>query len=80
MVRNLVQVMKVRMMDVQPGDVINKNAEDARGWFLVDDIQQLPSGDYAVLAATDKNSINGSPYEIVGVQVVKTVEVAAAAA
>lgn len=75
MVRNIVQVIKVRMRDVHPGDVINKNADDVRGWFLVKDIQELPSGDYAVIAESDKNSINGGAYDMVGVQIAKGVEV-----
>ena len=79
MVRTIVQVIQVRMRDVPPGDVINKNGDDVRGWFLVKDIQELPSGDIAVLAESDKNSINGGAYDLVGVQIAKAVEVPASA-
>ena len=79
MVRTIVQVIQVRMRDVHPGDVINKNGDDARGWFLVKDIQELPSGDIAVIAESDKNSINGGAYDMVGVQIAKAVEVPASA-
>ncbi len=79
MVRTIVQVIQVRMRDVHPGDVINKNGDDVRGWFLVKDTQELPSGDIAVLAESDKNSINGGAYDLVGVQIAKAVEVPASA-
>lgn len=75
MVRTIVQVIQVRMSDIQPGDIINKNADDPRGWFLVKDLQPLPSGDIAVLAETDRNSINGGAYDMVGVQYTKQVQV-----
>ena len=48
MVRTIVQVIQVRMSDVMSGDIINKNADDPRGWFMVKDIQPLPNGDIAV--------------------------------
>lgn len=79
MVRTIVQVIQVRMSDVMSGDIINKNADDPRGWFMVKDIQPLPNGDIAVLAETDRNSINGGPYDMVGVQVTKRVEIPDAA-
>jgi len=79
MVRTIVQVIKVRMRDVHPGDVINKNVDDPRGWFLVKDLQELPNGDFAILAETDKFSINGGAYDMVGVQLANDVEVPASA-
>lgn len=72
--RTLVQVVKMRMGDLLVGDVINKNPDDPRGWFTVHELQELPNNGLAVLASTSKNSINGSPDDIVGVQVRQTVE------
>lgn len=63
------------MQDVLPGDIINKNLEDPRGWFEAVGLQELPNGDINVLASTDRNSINGGPYDIVGVQLTKDVQV-----
>lgn len=75
MQRTLVQVMQVRMTDLHPGDIVNKNHEDARGWFEVHEVQELPNGGIAVQASSEKDSINGGPYDIVGVQVTKAVEI-----
>lgn len=67
--------MQVRMSDLQPGDIVNKNHGDARGWFEVKELHELPNGGVAVQAASEKDSINGAPYDIVGVQVTKDVEI-----
>ncbi len=75
MQRTIVQVMQVRMTDLRPGDVVNKNHADPRGWFKVVDIQELPNGDVSVIAERASDSMNSAPYDIVGVQLVKTVEV-----
>jgi len=72
--RTLVQVVKMRMGDLLVGDVINKNPDDPRGWFTVHELQELPNNGLAVLASTSKNSINGSPDDIVGVQVRQAVD------
>jgi hypothetical protein len=75
MQRSIIQVMQVRMSDIRPGDIINKNHSDPRGWFEVTELQELPNGDIFVIAATEKNSINGGSYDIVGVQLRKTVQI-----
>lgn len=80
MVRTIVQVTQVRMRDVHPGDVINKNHDDPRGWFVVTDVQELHTGQYAIIADSDKNSINGGPFDMVGVQIAKQVEIPVSAA
>lgn len=75
MQRKMVQVMKVRMRDVFPGDVVNKNADDPKGWIDVIQIQELPNNGIVLAAESDRDSINGSLNDIVGVQIIKTVEV-----
>lgn len=75
MQRKMVQVMKVRMKDVHPGDVVNKNADDPRGWFSVVELQELPNDGIVLVAKTDRDSINGNIFDIVGVQIIKSVEV-----
>jgi len=67
--------MQVRMSEVQPGDVCNKSHVDAKGWFLVKELQELPNGGIAVIGLSDKDSINGGAYDMVGVQVSKLVEI-----
>ncbi len=75
MQRNMVQVMKVRMRDVLPGDVVNRNAEEPRGWVEVLQIQELPNHGIVLVAESDRDSINGNQNDIVGVQIVKAVDV-----
>lgn len=77
MQRNMVQIMKVRMRDVLPGDVVNRNADEAKGWIDVIELQELPNKGIVLLAESDRDSINGNHNDIVGVQIVKAVEVAA---
>ncbi len=79
MQRTIVQVMQVRIMDLRPGDIVNKNHADSRGWFKVIDIQELPNGDVSVIAERASDSMNSAPYDIVGVQLAKAVEIPAAA-
>ena len=73
--RTMVQVMKVRMKDVFPGDVVNRNADEPRGWVEVVEVQELPNNGIVLAANSDRESINGNINDIVGVQVSKTVEV-----
>ena len=76
MQRKMVQVMRVRMKDVLPGDIVNKNADEPKGWITVVDLQELPDGGIVLAAERDRDSINGHLHDIVGVQIVKSVEVA----
>lgn len=75
MQRVMVQVMQVRMKDVLPGDIVNKNYEAPTGWFEVVELQELPNNGIVLAANSDRDSINGTVNDIVGVQVTKVVEV-----
>lgn len=72
--RTLVQVVKVRMSDLVPGDIINRNADESKGWFQVRELQPLPNGAVAVIAVYEKDSINSAPNDLVGLQVHKVVD------
>ena len=75
MQRKMVQVMRVRMKDVLPGDVVNKHADEPKGWITVIELQELPNNGIVLAAESDRDSINGEINDIVGVQVIKSVEV-----
>ena len=75
MQRNMVQVIQVRMRDVIAGDVVNRNADEPRGWVEVVETQVLPNDDIVLAAKSDRDSINGNRNDIVGVQVVRAVEI-----
>lgn len=77
MQRNMVQVMKVRMRDVLPGDVVNRNADEPRGWVEVVQVQELPNNAIVLVAPSERDSVNGNYNDIVGVQVIKAVELPA---
>lgn len=74
MLRTVVQVIQVRMRDVHPGDIINKSLDDPKGWFRVQDTEELHTGDYSIIAASAGDSINGAPYDMVGLQIAKQVD------
>ena len=67
--------MKVRMRDVLPGDVVNKNADEPKGWIEVLQLQELPNNGIVLAAESDRDSINGNLNDVVGVQIIKTVDV-----
>lgn len=75
MQRTIVQVMTVRMADVLPGDIVNKNADRPIGWFEVVELQELPNNGIVLAAKSDRDSVNGTIYDMVGVQLTKVVEV-----
>lgn len=75
MQRKMVQVMKVRMRDVLPGDIVNRNADEPKGWVDVIQIQELPNNGIVLVAESDRDSINGNLNDIVGVQIIKAVEI-----
>ena len=61
----------MRMTELMPGDIVNRNPAEPRGWFEVDHLEPLPNGAVAVIAVNEKDSINGAPNDLVGVQVTK---------
>lgn len=67
--------MTVRMADVLPGDIVNKNADLPIGWFEVVELQELPNNGIVLAAKSDRDSVNGTIYDMVGVQLTKVVEV-----
>jgi hypothetical protein len=74
MPRTIVQVARMRIIDVAIGDVMNRDPEATSGWFVVDEIRRLPSGDLNVTGTSTRDSIMGADNDIVGVQVPKIVE------
>ena len=73
--RTMVQVMQVRMADVLPGDIVNKNHDAQTGWFEVTELQELPNNGVVLAAHSDRDSVNGTVNDIVGVQITKVVEI-----
>lgn len=83
MQREIVTTVNVRMNAVEIGDIVNRNPEDGRGWFVVDSITDIGPGKLALADATSQNTASGQGIEVIAVQITAMVnfeEVAAAAA
>ena len=75
MQRTVVQIARMRLADVRPGDVISNHPEEEFGWFIVRNLRQLPSGDLIASGETTSQSVKGSPVDMVGIQVTKSVDI-----
>lgn len=74
MERKIVHVAMIRIVDIAVGDVMNRDPAAMSGWFVVDEIRRLPSGQLNVTSTSSRDSIMGSDHDIVGVQVPQVVE------
>lgn len=74
MQRNIVQVARMRMEDVLPGDVVNRVPDATGGWFCVGIIETLLDGSTQFSSADRRVTLSGGPTDICGVQVLKPVE------
>ena len=74
MQRTFVRVATMRILDLAVGDVVNPEPDARSGWFVVEEIRRLPSGEMTVTNAASRGNVMGGPYDIVGVQVSKVVE------
>lgn len=75
MQRTIIQIARMRLADIESGDVVNPNPEDELGWFEVQVIRQLPSGELIASGKTQTQSAKGTPWDLVGVQIAKQVDV-----
>jgi len=66
----------VRICDVQPGDVINRNDANMDGWFAVADVETLHDGRIALADERHQNTITGTSLDLVGLQLVRQLNVA----
>jgi len=72
--RVVIQVAHVRMGDLRVDDVVNGKPAAEQGWFRIQMICQLPSGDLVATGETTAYSLKGSPWDLVGIQVAKRVD------
>ena len=75
MQRTVVQSARMRIADLEVGDVVNGHPEEEFGWFEVQTIRQLPSGEIVANGRSSAQAVKGSPYDLIGVQFTKVVEV-----
>lgn len=75
MERNLVQVARIRAREVVIGDVINRLADEQKGWFVVGVVENLFDGTIAFSSSDRKLSFGTSPLDIVAVQTLKPINI-----
>lgn len=75
MSRNIVQVARMRLMDVMPGDVVNRAPDATGGWFQVAIIEALFDGSTLFSSADRRITLSGAPTDICGVQVLKPMDI-----
>lgn len=74
MQRTIVQIARMRIIDLAVGDVMNRDPEATSGWFVVEDIRRLHNGQLNITNTATKVSMMGDDHDIVGVQIPKLVE------
>lgn len=77
MQRTVVQIARIRIGDLERGDVVNGDPDAEIGWFVVTNKRELPSGELVVSGEAAADSVKGQALDLVGVQVTKQVEVQA---
>lgn len=74
--RTIVQIARMRLADVTEGDVVNGQPDNEHGWFEVCEVRELPSGERVAAGAASTQSVKGSTWDLLGVQIAKAIEVA----
>ena len=74
MQRTIVQVTRMRIIDLAVGDIVNNDPTATTGWFPIEEIRRLPNGDINVTNVATRDSVMARDYDIVGVQVTKRVD------
>lgn len=68
--RSRVEIVQIRVADVQSGDVVNKRGPEKNGWIEVERLERLESGDYVVHDVRDADSFTATGYDLIWLQTV----------
>ncbi len=68
--RSRIEIVMIRAVDAQSGDVVNKRGPEKTGWIEVSKLEPLPDGSFVVHDETDKDSFSARGYDLVWLQVV----------
>lgn len=68
--RSKVEIVQIRVADVESGDVVNKRGPERNGWIEVDRVEQLESGDFVVHDVRDVDSFTATGYDLIWLQTV----------
>ena len=69
-VRSRIEIVQIRVADVESGDVVNKRGPEKTGWIEVERLEQLPAGDYVVHDIEDQDSFTSHGYDLIWLQTV----------
>ncbi|MEZ5167221.1 MAG: hypothetical protein R2695_12325 [Acidimicrobiales bacterium] len=72
--RSKVEIVQIRVADVQSGDVVNKRGPERTGWIEVERVERLDSGDFVVHDAGERDSFTATGYDLVWLQTVLSLQ------
>jgi len=72
--RSKVEIVQIRVADIESGDVVNKRGPERSGWIEVDRLEQLESSDYVVHDIHDTDSFTSTGYDLVWLQTVLSLQ------
>jgi hypothetical protein len=72
--RRIIKTAKVRIVDSQVGDIVNRNPDAEKGWFQVAEIKTLFNGDLQLADETSYVTITGGDNDLIGVQFSQLIE------
>ncbi len=73
--RQFAKIARMRISDVQVGDVVNKYPDAESGWFVVAQINRLFDGKLQVSDFALDQAVSGMDFDMIGVQFISSVPV-----
>ncbi len=73
--RRIIKTAKVRLVDAQVGDIVNRNPDAEKGWFQVCEVKTLFNGDLQLADETSYVTITGGDNDLIGVQFAQLIEI-----
>ncbi len=70
--RRKVEIVQIRAIDIEAGDVVNKRGPEKDGWIEVDRVEKLESGELVIHDVVDRDSLTATTYDLVWLQTVIT--------
>lgn len=72
--RTQVEIVQIRVADIESGDVVNKRGPEKNGWVEVERVETLENGSFVVHDVHDRDSFTAVGYDIVWLQTVAALE------
>lgn len=72
--RSRVEIVQIRVTDVEGGDVVNKRGPEKDGWIEVDRVEQLESGELVVHDTLDRDSFTAVGYDLIWLQTIHSLQ------